>query len=55
MPIFQVTSLLNRHTAMHRENSLALGQHTVDLYFLKDGLQQIVGMLDTLIERDKSR
>ncbi len=49
------TALLNRHTAMHKSHTVALAQQTIDLHFLRDGMEQIVGMLHTLIERDSNR
>ncbi|BCY06272.1 hypothetical protein [Actinoplanes sp. L3-i22] len=49
------SAILDRHTALHREHSTALAQLTLDVHILKDGVEQIVGMLDTLIERGGDR
>ena len=46
------TAILDRHTAMHTEHSTNLARLTLDMHSVKDGMQQIIGMLDTLIERD---
>jgi hypothetical protein len=46
------TATLDRHTAMHREHSVELAQLTLNVHGIKDGMQRIIGMLDTLIERD---
>ncbi|MDI6098219.1 hypothetical protein QLQ12_06340 [Actinoplanes sp. NEAU-A12] len=48
----QHTATLDRHTAMHKEHARSLGLLTLEVHGLKDGMQQIIGMLDTLIERD---
>lgn len=42
---------LNRHTAMHREHHHSLAWLTLNVGEVKDGVQQIIGMLDMLIER----
>ncbi|KUL42443.1 hypothetical protein [Actinoplanes awajinensis] len=49
------TALLHRHTAMHKEHAEALAAHTIDLHLLKDGVERIIGMLDTLITRENDR
>ena len=49
------TATLNRHTAMHRETGAQLAQLTLNVHGLKGGVEQIIGMLDTLIERDGER
>jgi hypothetical protein len=51
----QHTATLDRHTAMHLKHSSDLGVLQRDVRLLKDGIQQIVGMLDTLIERENGR
>jgi chromosome segregation ATPase len=51
----QHTATLDRHTAMHKEHSGNLARLTLDVHGLKDGMQQIIGMLDTLIERENGR
>ncbi|GIF07439.1 hypothetical protein Asi03nite_49770 [Actinoplanes siamensis] len=49
------TTILNRHTGMFEEHAAILAQHTADLHLLKGGVQQIIGMLDTLIAPDGDR
>ncbi|MEV0898420.1 hypothetical protein [Actinoplanes sp. NPDC049802] len=46
------TAILDRHTAMHREHATALAMLQLDMGTVKDGMRQIVGMLDRLIEQD---
>ncbi|MFC4072325.1 hypothetical protein [Actinoplanes subglobosus] len=45
------TAILDRHTAMHTEHATSLAQLSLNVFSLKDSVQRIVGMLDTLIER----
>ncbi|MBO3738313.1 hypothetical protein [Actinoplanes flavus] len=45
------TAILDRHTAMHNAHSTALARLTLDMHSVKDGIQQIVGMLDRLTEQ----
>ena len=46
------TATLDRHTAMHKDHTGVLARLTLDVHGLREGVQQIIGMLDTLIERD---
>ncbi|SFF80583.1 hypothetical protein SAMN05421541_1233 [Actinoplanes philippinensis] len=45
------TAILDRHTAMHKETAGGLAKLTLDIFGLKNSMEQIVGMLDTLIAR----
>ncbi|MBB4749085.1 hypothetical protein [Actinoplanes lobatus] len=45
------TAILDRHTAMHKQHAGALARVSLDVQRLQDGVQQIVGMLDRLIEQ----
>ena len=49
------TAMLNRHTAMHNEHAGAIALVSLNVHGLKNGMQQIIGMLDTLIQRDNSQ
>ncbi|WP_433793894.1 hypothetical protein [Actinoplanes sp. CA-252034] len=49
------TAILNRHTAMHKDTAGVLARLTLDVHGLKNGMEQIIGMLDTLIEQDRGR
>ncbi|MEU4161104.1 hypothetical protein [Actinoplanes sp. NPDC026670] len=49
------TALLNRHTAMHRETGVQLAGLKLDVFSLKGGVEQIIGMLDTVIEQGRER
>ncbi|MEU4422790.1 hypothetical protein AB0F81_19350 [Actinoplanes sp. NPDC024001] len=46
------TATLAQHTAAHAQHAAALAEHTEKLDRLDGGMHKIIGMLDTLIERD---
>jgi hypothetical protein len=46
------SAVLDRHTAMHKEHGASLARLTLTVHGLSDGVERIIGMLDTLIERD---
>lgn len=50
-----LTETVNRHTAMHRETGVQLAGLKLDVFSLKGGVEQIIGMLDTVIEQGRER